>query len=56
LLLLEPFDYPVEKSEVTEAYLHFAAWAESGGVDFQDWYSNKTTPGYRDNSKIFGAE
>ncbi len=56
LLLLEPFDYPIEESEVTQAYLHFAAWAESGGVDFQDWYSNKTTPGYRDNSKIFGAE
>ncbi len=56
LLLLEPFDYPIEKSEVTEAYFHFAAWAESGGVDFQDWYSNKTTPGYRDNSKIYGDE
>lgn len=56
LLLLEPFDYPIEKSEVTEAYLHFAAWAESGGVDYQDWYSNKTTPGYRYNSKIYGAE
>jgi len=56
LLLLEPFDYPIEKSEVTEAYLHFAEWAESGGVDFQDWYSNKTTPGYRDNSKIYGAD
>jgi len=55
MLLLEPFDYPVEKNEITQGYLHFAEWAESGGVSFQDWYSNTTTSGYRDNSKIYGA-
>ncbi len=56
MLLLEPFDYSTEGVQITQAFLHFAGWAESGGVDFQDWYSNKTTPGYRDNSKIFGAD
>jgi LruC domain-containing protein len=55
LLLLEPYDYSVEKSEITQAYLHFAEWAESGGVLFQDWYSNQSS-GYRNNIKIYGAQ
>ena len=55
MLLLEPYDYSVEKNEITQAYLHFAEWAESGGVVYQDWYSNHGS-GYRDNIKIFGAQ
>ncbi|MDD2331698.1 MAG: LruC domain-containing protein [Candidatus Cloacimonetes bacterium] len=30
--------YPVEKKQVTHAYLNFAAWAESGGTINQDWF------------------
>ena len=54
LLILDSFDYPIEKAEIIQAYYHFAEWAESGGTDFQDWYKNK--PGYRNNSKIYGAD
>ena len=47
----EPFFYPYEKTEITEAYLYFAEWAESSGVSFSDWYQNKN--GYRDINKIY---
>lgn len=46
------FEWPVEKVEITSAYLRFAEWAESGGILYTDWYSN-TAPGYRDESKIY---
>jgi len=49
--IIERFDYPNEKTEVTAAHLHFAAWAESGGTEFPDWYHN--TSGYRDNANIY---
>ena len=35
-----------EGQDVTLKYLHFAQWAQSGGTDYPDWYSN-TAPGYR---------
>jgi LruC domain-containing protein len=46
------YNYPVELKPVTEAYLHFAEWALSGGTAFSDWYSN-TAVGYRDATKIY---
>ncbi len=46
------FNYPTEKSAIINAYLHFAAWAQSNGTQYQDWFSN-TAAGYRDNTKIF---
>lgn len=49
--ILQGFDYPIEKSPINEAYLHFVEWAVSSGSTFQDWYSNQT--GYRDSSKIY---
>ncbi len=45
------FQYPIEKRDVTSAYLHFAEWAESGGVLRTDWYVNY--PGYRNPVHIF---
>jgi LruC domain-containing protein len=45
------FEYPIEKQEITGAYLKLAEWALSGGVLFPDWYLD--LPGYRDNSKIY---
>lgn len=32
------WDYPIEKIQITWAYLKFAAWAESGGTEHTNWY------------------
>jgi LruC domain-containing protein len=45
------FDYTVEGVQITSAYLKFAAWAESAGVQYPDWYL-KTT-GYRNEPGIY---
>lgn len=45
------FQYPIEKRDITSAYLHFAEWAESGGLLRTDWYLN--IPGYRNSTHIF---
>lgn len=47
----ESFSYPFEKSSITNAYLMFQKWAESGGYNFMDWYMDK--PGYRNNTEIY---
>jgi LruC domain-containing protein len=49
--IIERFDYPNEKTEVTAAHLHFAAWAESGGTLFTNWYHDEA--GYRDDANIY---
>ncbi len=36
------FNYPIEKSSIDKAYLNFIPWVESGGSQYQDWYSNQT--------------
>ncbi|MCD0489813.1 LruC domain-containing protein [Pedobacter sp. MC2016-14] len=46
------FKYPVEQTLITDAYLRFAAWAESGGTSYTDWYNNIGT-GYRNDTKFF---
>lgn len=46
-----PFNYPLEKTSIYEAYPHFSEWAESGGSRYKDWYLNKA--GYRNSSKIY---
>jgi len=45
------FEYPAEKIQITDAYLRFAAWAESGGSLFPDWYLDNS--GYRDDGNIY---
>lgn len=51
------FEYPVEVKifpvpqqnppiDITQIYLRFAQWSQSGGTLYQDWYSNKSQ-GYR---------
>jgi LruC domain-containing protein len=47
-----PFKYPVEKTDITRAYLHFADWAQSGGSLFADWYGN-TASSYRNTANIY---
>ncbi len=34
------WDYPIEKSQITWAYLFFADWAENGGTVHTDWYDS----------------
>ena len=45
------FDYPIEKSEITSAYLKFAPWVETSGQTYYDWFKAKS--GYRDAQNIF---
>ncbi len=45
------FNYPVEKADILTAHLKFAAWAQSAGVDYPDWYEDKT--GYRNDANIY---
>jgi len=47
----ESFIYPIEKQDITGAHLKFAQWAESGGVDYPDWYQDKS--GYRNTGKLY---
>jgi len=45
------FDYPVEKAQVSQAYLKFVAWGESSGSQYYDWFQSKA--GYRSASNIY---
>lgn len=45
------FDYPIENADILTAHLKFAAWAQSSGVEFQDWYMDKS--GYRNDANIY---
>jgi len=45
------FNYPIEKADILTAHLKFAAWAQSSGVDFPDWYMDKA--GYRNSANIY---
>lgn len=49
---VKTFNYPVEFINITGGYLKFQAWAESGGSQFVDWYSN-TESGYRNKNNLF---
>ena len=45
------FDYPAEYEPINHAYLKFAPWAMSDGMQYQDWF--EVQPGYRDMNKIY---
>ncbi len=49
--IIEHFDYPVEKVDITNAYLKFGEWAESNGQTYYDWYKDKS--GYRNDENIY---
>ena len=49
--IIESFDYPVEKVDITAAYLKFAEWAESSGQVSYDWW--KDLPSYRNDENIY---
>ncbi len=50
--IYESFEYPKEKVEIIDTYLHFVEWAESGGILYTDWYNN-TNSGYRNDANIY---
>jgi LruC domain-containing protein len=52
IFIAESFDYPVEKADISTAHLKFAAWAQSSGTQFPDWYLDE--PGYRNPANIYG--
>ncbi len=45
--------YPNEKTDIVEAFLKMATWAQSGGSLFQDWHTNPTEGTYRNSTKIY---
>lgn len=49
--IVTPFDYPAEKTVITDTHLKFFTWGESGGAQFKDWYVPKA--GYRNVSRIY---
>ena len=49
--VVDGFDYLIEKSPIIQGHLHFAEWAESGGVLYPDWYMDN--PGYRNAAYIY---
>ena len=49
--IIEEFDHPTEKSEITSAYLYFFDWASSGGVNNANWYLDIS--GNRNSELIF---
>ncbi|NVN94597.1 MAG: LruC domain-containing protein [Bacteroidetes bacterium] len=46
----QSFQYPIEKTEITKAYLKLIDWVISNGTQYNDWDSNTA---YRVNSYIF---
>lgn len=46
-------DYAVEKTDMVEAFLKFAGWAQSGGTMYQDWHTNTTEGTYRNSAKVY---
>lgn len=42
---------PTEKTHITQSYLKFNEWVNSGGGQFKDWYSTEDN-GYRDITKL----
>jgi len=45
------FDYTWEMVQIVYGHLKFGAWAESGGVQYPDWYKNLS--GYRNPAQIY---
>jgi LruC domain-containing protein len=48
----DSFSYPIETTNINQAYPHFADWALSGGTTYTDWYSN-TAAGYQNTGNLY---
>jgi LruC domain-containing protein len=51
LELSSRFDYPTEKTDILDAYLDFASWAQSSGQQKSDWFVPSS--GRRNESNIY---
>jgi LruC domain-containing protein len=51
LNIIERFDYPIEKTDITQAYLRFREWAESTGVLYPNWFQE--IQGFRNQALIY---
>jgi LruC domain-containing protein len=49
--VIETFNYPKEKIQVTQGYNYFGVWAEAAGYSYSNWY--KDLPGYRSEQNIY---
>ncbi|MBX7124699.1 MAG: LruC domain-containing protein [Cyclobacteriaceae bacterium] len=49
--IAQSFDYPLENRVVSDAFVNFATWAKSAGIQNKDWYTTKS--GNRDDTKIY---
>jgi LruC domain-containing protein len=45
------FEYTTGKNPIIEGYTYFPDWAQSAGVQYTDWFTNKS--GYRHSPRIF---
>jgi LruC domain-containing protein len=52
--IAEPFDWVIEFQDITGAYNVFAEWAQSGGINYPDWFQDNT--GYRNNNLIYPVQ
>lgn len=48
------FDWVIEFQDITGAYNWFGEWAESGGINYADWY--KDYSGYRNDNLIYPTQ
>ncbi|MEM9934668.1 MAG: LruC domain-containing protein [Bacteroidota bacterium] len=48
---LHTFRQPRERTRITQAYNRFLDWASSNGLQYQDWYSDRS--GYRNTQHIY---
>lgn len=48
------FDWVIEFQDITGAYNFFAEWAQSGGINYPNWYL--TNSGYRNNAMIYPTQ
>lgn len=49
------FDWMIEGDDIITGYLKFVNWAQSGGTQYPDWYSNISS-GYRNSAKIYSGQ
>jgi len=45
------FNYPEEKTDVSQAYNYFSIWAQSGGLSYSTWYQDQ--PGYINSADLY---
>ncbi|OFZ09416.1 MAG: hypothetical protein A2338_05770 [Bacteroidetes bacterium RIFOXYB12_FULL_41_6] len=52
--IAEEFDWVIEFQDITGAYNMFAEWAQSGGINYPDWYQDNI--GYRNDNLIYPTQ